>query len=100
MMDYDTFARLRDRLIRQAQEALATPPTAVQLTGNPDASQLFNDLLGHPQAFVLARLMGRQIPGERAWRIPTYLHAFNRGWSVGLSLRGSTDVRAEHRWMT
>lgn len=42
----------------------------MQFTDNPDANQLVNDLRDHPHAFVLACLMDRQVPSERAWRIP------------------------------
>jgi endonuclease-3 len=39
-------------------------------TGIPQAEALLNDIDTHPHFFVLACVMDRQIPAERAWAIP------------------------------
>ena len=40
------------------------------VSGNVEANELLNDLEYFPHAFVLASLMDRQIPAERAWILP------------------------------
>lgn len=44
---------------------------------------MLNDLDGLPHAFVLACLMDRQIPAERAWEIPYKVRAALGGFSLG-----------------
>ena len=62
--------QLRDRLISEAYDRLAMPPTFVEFTGVAEIDELVNDIEGHPHAFVIACIMDRQIHAEKAWRIP------------------------------
>ena len=53
----------------------------VHFTGNREQDLLLNDLQKYPHMFVLACLMDRQIPAEKAWGIPytlcNELHTFH-----------------------
>lgn len=42
----------------------------IDFVSNPAINTLLNDIEDHPHAFVLASLMNRQIPAEKAWIIP------------------------------
>lgn len=57
-------------IFERAQELLNQPYRGVGFTGHTEADQLLNDLSNRPHAYVLACLMDRQIPAERAWSIP------------------------------
>ncbi len=46
------------------------PRTHIRFTGMDKADELVNDIEGHPHAFVIACIMDRQMPAERAWSIP------------------------------
>jgi endonuclease III len=61
---------IRDRLIEKANELLASFPTTSQFSGNDNADRMLNDLEHYPHAYVIACIMDRQIPFERAWLIP------------------------------
>jgi len=48
----------------------------VHFTGNKQQDMLLNDIKKHPHLFVLACLMDRQIPAEKAWAIPYQLCSY------------------------
>ncbi len=66
----DRTVLIRDRLLEKANELLASFPTNPQFSGNADADRMLNDLEHYPHAYVIACIMDRQIPFERAWLIP------------------------------
>ena len=57
-------------LIKRGNELLKQPYKKIEFTKNPEANDLLNNLKEFPHAFVLACVMDRQIPAERAWLIP------------------------------
>ena len=57
-------------LIKRGNELLKQPYKKIEFTKNPEADNLLNNLKEFPHAFVLACVMDRQIPAERAWLIP------------------------------
>jgi len=58
-------------LIDKGSQLLRSPAVNCgQFTSNEKANKLLNDLDEHPHAFVLARVMDRQIKAEKAWLIP------------------------------
>ena len=61
---------LRDRLVSEAKERLAKPPSCVVFTEDDAADKLLNDLGQHPHAFVLACIMDRQVTASVAWAVP------------------------------
>jgi uncharacterized HhH-GPD family protein len=62
---------IRDRLVEHGRILLKAPkPPQVELSGDPEADALLNDLRTYPHAFALACLMDRQIRYEKAWVIP------------------------------
>jgi endonuclease III len=62
---------IRDRLVEHGRILLKAPKVQqVELSGDPEADALLNDLRTYPHAFALACLMDRQIRYEKAWLIP------------------------------
>ncbi len=57
-------------LVRKGRELFDKPRELVSFTGDAKSDALLNDLDNYPHAFVLACIMDRQIPAERAWAIP------------------------------
>lgn len=62
--------KIVEELIRRGKELLRQPPKKLELTGNPEADDLINDLENFPHAFVLACIMDRQMKAEKVWLIP------------------------------
>jgi hypothetical protein len=60
---------LRDQLVAEGRAALAATPAVVRFTGDHDADELLNDLVGHPMPSFLPILVDRRIRAERA-RLP------------------------------
>lgn len=50
---------------------MRAPAVAIKFTGMAEADALLNDLDSHPHAFVLACLVDRQMPAQRAWLVPS-----------------------------
>lgn len=73
----------------------------VHFTGEPKADKLLNDLIKHPHLFVLACLMDRQIPAEKAWSIPykvcLELGTFNIKKLSKISLSAFQQIFKTHR---
>lgn len=63
-------SELRDLLVAEGTAALELPLEFVRFTGDDEADQLLNDLAGYPHAYLFACLVDRQVPAERAWRVP------------------------------
>ncbi|MGA2666484.1 MAG: iron-sulfur cluster loop [Patescibacteria group bacterium] len=64
-------AEISELLIKRGQALLDRPKEIVNFTtNNNQAEKLLNNLDKYPHAFVLACVMDRQIPAERAWVIP------------------------------
>jgi uncharacterized HhH-GPD family protein len=61
---------IRDRLVEHGQKLFDAPKHLNASTKNPEANALLNDFDKHPHAFVLACVMDRQVPAEKAWIIP------------------------------
>lgn len=61
---------IRDRLVERGRRLFHGPKQPIQFTREPHADSLLNDLANHPNAFVLACVMDRQVRAERAWLIP------------------------------
>ncbi|MBF0186049.1 MAG: iron-sulfur cluster loop [Magnetococcales bacterium] len=59
-----------DILIQQGKKLFEAPKRFLKFTNNEKADSLLNDLESFPHAYVLACIMDRQIPAERAWIIP------------------------------
>lgn len=57
-------------LFNKAKELHEKPREIVAFTGIPESDALLNDIENYPHFFVLACVMDRQIPSERAWNIP------------------------------
>ncbi len=57
-------------LIEKGKEFMNSPKKLQEFTGEKEVDKLLNDLEKYPHAFVLACIMDRQIPAERAWKIP------------------------------
>jgi endonuclease III len=73
---------IRDRLIEHGEALLEAPRQFLQLSMEPEADALLNDLDGYPHAFVLACVMDRQIKAERAWLIPYRISEKLTGFSM------------------
>jgi len=67
MHDEDAIKR---RLIRDGQSLLDRPRAPIEFTGDIEPDALLNDLEHSPHAFVMGCLVDRQVPAERAWRLP------------------------------
>lgn len=65
-----TLAALQALLVLDGMAALARPREPVAFTGDTSADALLNDINGHPHAFLMAALVDRQVPAERAWWLP------------------------------
>jgi endonuclease III len=61
---------ISDRLVKKGLELFNKEKHLNTFTTNDEANKLLNDLDGHPHAFVLACVMDRQVPAEKAWMIP------------------------------
>jgi endonuclease III len=59
-----------DRLIKKGLEIFEAEKKPNNYTDESEANDLLNDLEKHPHAFVLACVMDRQVPAEKAWIIP------------------------------
>lgn len=57
-------------LIKRGSKLLNSPRRFYEFTKNKEADKLLNNIEELPHAFVLACVMDRQIPAERAWSIP------------------------------
>src|SRR5580698_3319040 len=86
---------LRDRLVAEGETALSAEPAAVRFTGNDEADQLLNDLVGHPHAFVLAALVDRQVRAERAWMVPLLIKH-----RLGSFEMRDLELLSEQRWLS
>jgi len=60
-------------LIEKGKEFLDSPKEFGEFTKEKEVDTLLNDFENFPHAFVLACIMDRQIPAERAWKIPYIL---------------------------
>jgi hypothetical protein len=60
---------LRDLLIAEGTAMLQRPFEFVRFTGDDNADALLNDLAHYPHPFLFARLVDRQIPAERTWKV-------------------------------
>ncbi len=72
-MSSERLSRLCDQLIAEGCERLSRPPSFIEFARVREADKLLNDLDEYPHAFVIACVMDRQMPAEKAWRIPYYL---------------------------
>jgi endonuclease III len=70
MEKHSRIEALRDRLVSEAEERLAKPPSRVAFTEDDAADELLNDLQGHPHAFVLACMMDQHVTASKAWFVP------------------------------
>jgi endonuclease III len=62
---------MEDLILKLSKERFNEPKCGViHFVDDREANRQLNDLTHHPHAFVLACLMDRQIPAERAWNIP------------------------------
>ena len=94
------------RLVESGRGRFAEARGLEPFTKNDEADRLLNDLDGHPHAFVLACIMDRQIPAERAWLIPFEIQqrlgsfAFEtlRPLSAAETLRLFTQPKPLHRF--
>lgn len=57
-------------LFEKSQALHKAPRTIVTFTTIPEADALLNNIEMYPQFFVLGCIMDRQIPAEKAWKIP------------------------------
>ncbi|MBU0894658.1 MAG: iron-sulfur cluster loop [Nanoarchaeota archaeon] len=62
--------RITEILIEKGNKLLKAEREFVEFTKDKEADKLMNDIEHNPHIFVLACVMDRQIPAERAWRIP------------------------------
>lgn len=61
---------IRERLIERGRRLFDASRNFIEFTGQREADELPNDLEQYPHAFVIACVMDRQVPAERAWLIP------------------------------
>jgi hypothetical protein len=61
---------MRDILINRGQALFNQPRQFIHFANHQEADALLNDIAQNPHAFLLACIMDRQIPAERAWLIP------------------------------
>ena len=67
----DRVTALTEKLIADGLRRLeSTPFEGLAFAGEQEANALLNPLGAHPHAFVMGCLVDRQIPAERAWRLP------------------------------
>jgi len=69
-MSKENLEKIKQTLIERGNELLKSPKKFHEFTGDKNADELLNNLEKYPHAFVLACIMDRQIPAERAWKIP------------------------------
>jgi len=62
--------RITEILIEKGNQLLKAEREFVEFTKDKEADELMNDIEHNSHIFVLACVMDRQIPAERAWRIP------------------------------
>lgn len=89
-------AAITSLLINHGQRLFKRPREFVKFTQIREADELLNDLGEHPQAFVLACIMDRQIKAEKAWAIPfrfaQKLGTFSFSRLESLTLRDVRDL--------
>lgn len=97
---------IRNRLVEHGEKLFNAPKQLNTFTKIREADELLNDLERHPHAFVLACVMDRQVPAEKAWIIP-YLFSkklgdFSMGRLSKLSLQEITSIMSNppmHRFI-
>ena len=62
--------KITEILIERGNKLLKAKREFVEFTKDKEADKLMNDIEHNSHIFVLACVMDRQIPAERAWRIP------------------------------
>ncbi len=62
--------KIREVLVEHGRRLFNAKRSFVKFTGDQEADELLNDLQRFPHAFVIACVMDRQMPAERAWLIP------------------------------
>jgi len=60
-------------LVQKGMEILESPYQPLNFTKDPAIDKYLNDLENYPHFFVLACVMDRQMPAERAWKIPFFI---------------------------
>jgi endonuclease III len=86
---------MKNLLLEIAKDRLAHPSSQlVPFIEDEDANNLLNNLETFPHAFVLARLMDRQIKAERAWAIPYAIYKELNTFSIkDMSVVGLAELR-------
>lgn len=83
-------------LIKKGNELLNQPYEKLEFTKNLEADELLNNLKEFPHAFILACVMDRQMPADRAWLIPykisKELDGFEFTKLLGLSLEKVKEI--------
>jgi|SRR3989344_513404 len=62
--------KIKTILVERGNQLLKASKKFNEFTGDKNADILLNNLDEYPHAFVLSCIMDRQIPAERAWKIP------------------------------
>jgi len=72
-MSSENLSRLCEQLVAEGRERLSRPPRFIEFTRVIEADKLLNNLDEYPHAFVIACVMDRLMPAEKAWCIPYHL---------------------------
>lgn len=93
--------KIKRILIDRGEKLLKSPKKFTEFTKDKNADNLLNDIDKYPHAFVLSCIMDRQIPAERAWKIPYLISLEIKGFEfkklVSLSKEDITKIFLEKK---